>query len=327
MLKVNYVITDEDITLNFNNQTHIIPRNSKTGEQVIAALKSGNKDLIPDLVDQERKVANFSKGNCEIKNGNLFLDGKKVSDYLGKKIMSFMENNLPYEPLLEFSKKLSKNPSFRAVNELYEFLEKNNHPLTEDGNFIAYKKVREDFYDCHTGTMLNSPGSILSMPRNEVDEDSTRTCSSGLHVANWDYADNFYTGGVMLEIEVNPEHVCAIPEDYNQSKMRVCEYKVLEKVDRPHSLGTELKKKEVITSALTDDYREDEDDKYECESCGGEFSDGELDDGLCDDCSYEQRKDEESGTQEIKICFDCDADHAKDQTKVDNYDQHDFWKW
>jgi hypothetical protein len=56
------------------------------------------------------------------------------------------------------------------VTELYGFLEKGNLPITNDGHFLAYKKVRKDYKDCHSGTMDNSIGQVVEMERNQVDD-------------------------------------------------------------------------------------------------------------------------------------------------------------
>ena len=326
MLKVNYIITDTDITINYNNQTHIVPRNNKVGNDILDALKSKDFDKISEMVDRKLRIKTFSNSEFEVKNGFVYSKGNKVSDFLGKKIVKFSDEGLPCEPLLAFANKLAKNPSYRAVNELYEFLDKNNHPLTEDGNFIAYKKVREDFYDCHTGTMLNSVGSVLTMPRNEVDEDSSVTCSRGLHVANWNYAYN-YQNGLMLEVEVNPEHVCAIPKDYESSKMRVCEYKVLSVVDVPHSLGTELKAKELLFDdlPLNHDYEDiEDDDSEEYEDLEEEEEEEYYEGGFSDQESLNKS----CPVTEVRgYCLDCDESPIEDVKEKSPYDQHDFWKW
>jgi len=129
------------------------------------------------------------------------------------------------------------NPSHRSVMQLFAFLDKNRQAITTDGDFIAYKRVRSDFRDIHTGMFDNSPGEIVDMERNMVDDEPTRTCSNGLHVANWDYACNHFGNGegVMIAVKVNPADVVSVPIDYNQSKMRVCAYKVLEVVEAAHT--------------------------------------------------------------------------------------------
>ena len=68
---------------------------------------------------------------------------KVIHNHVVGRILDFMREGLPYKPLTRFVEKLMENPSRRAVNELYAFLEHKNMPLTPDGNFLAYKGVRE----------------------------------------------------------------------------------------------------------------------------------------------------------------------------------------
>jgi len=131
-----------------------------------------------------------------------------------------------------------ENPSHRAVQELYSFLEAGSMALTEDGYFLTYKKIRENWTDIHTGTFDNSIGATPNMPRNMVDEDSEKTCSNGLHVCSYDYLSHFgwSDNNRVVLCKVNPRDVVAIPKDYNNTKMRVCEYKVLQEVGETHDV-------------------------------------------------------------------------------------------
>ncbi len=46
-----------------------------------------------------------------------------------------------------------------------------------------------------------------------------------LHVGSMAYVKDFgYGNSVILEVLVSPRNVVAVPEDYNNTKMRVCEY-------------------------------------------------------------------------------------------------------
>lgn len=264
--RINWLITDHNITVNYEGQTHIVPRTDPLADTLIDAVKTNKLDEIPNLVSAAKRVENFGKGVFEVRDGSIFVDGVEVSTVLGTKILRFADEGLPVEPLIKFAKNLQKNPSFRAVNELYQFLEKNDHPITENGSFIAYKRVQHNFLDIHSGTFDNSPGKVVEMSRNQVDEDSARTCSAGLHVANWDYAHNHFShapNDVMLEVEVNPADVVAIPTDYNQSKMRVCRYKVLGVVDHEHSSDVQLR---IVNSESTG--VDNEADITFCKCCG-----------------------------------------------------------
>jgi hypothetical protein len=140
-----------------------------------------------------------------------------------------LQDGFPVEPLVNFMENLMTNPSKRAVTELYGFLEKNSLPITPDGCFLAYKKVRNDFLDIHSGTMDNSVGKIVEMERNEVDDNKDQTCSTGLHFCSQDYLPHFGNGydSRVVILKINPADVVSIPSDYNNAKGRACKYEVI----------------------------------------------------------------------------------------------------
>jgi hypothetical protein len=279
MLTVNWNVTSSNITVNYNGETHILPRDAAGADKLLAAIKAKDWDAIPGLVSLAKQVTAYAK-EFEVRNGAVFVDGVAVPSQLSSKILQFMDEGLPSEPLVLFAKNLLKNPSYRSVQQLFSFLEKNDHPITDTGNFIAYKKVRDDFKDCHTGTFDNSVGTVVKMPRNQVNEDPNITCSSGLHAANFDYATNFYPGGLMLEVEINPADVVAVPVDYSNAKLRVCEYKVLSVVKQ--EVSTPIRVTKTHTPACLPDCGDDEevedededleeDEDYFCNDCGEDW--------------------------------------------------------
>lgn len=219
---VNYIMTDYSITLSFDNKLVSIDKSDERFEPIIKAIKDNRLEDIPNLVDIEKS---FNTGAYELRDGVIFINDIPISDELTDKVLTFKRNGLPVDYLLKFAEKIQKNPSFNSRNMLYKFLEHNGHPITKDGNFIAYKKVRTDFKDCHTGKMDNSVGQTVEMPRHMVDDNPNNTCSSGLHVATYGYAKDF-SSGHLLEVEVDPVDVVAVPVDYDGTKMRVCKYVV-----------------------------------------------------------------------------------------------------
>jgi transposase len=166
-----------------------------------------------------------------------------VDNSLSKRVIDMVrEGNTGVATLLNFMEKLMENPSRRAVNELYGFLQANDIVIAEDGDFYAWKKVRNDYFDIHSGTMDNSPGNRLRVARNMVDEDSNRTCSYGLHVCSKSYLPCFGGGSDsarVLKVKVNPADVVAVPADYHNAKMRTAGYTVLEDVTNAH-YGSEV---------------------------------------------------------------------------------------
>jgi len=134
----------------------------------------------------------------------------------------------------KFLVRLYKNPSFQVVDQLYRFITANDLPLTQDGTFLAYKKIGFDYKDLYTGTMDNSVGKTLEMIRSEVRDDPNVTCAEGLHVASKSYLEHYgsndNTVSRIVIVEVDPVDVVSVPTDYNNAKMRVCKYKVVDEL-------------------------------------------------------------------------------------------------
>ena len=311
-MNISTMITKNSVTVNFDGTTHTILATTPAYAKVIDCIKRAQagadvRKEITALVSPITAIAKASKGAFQVEGGSLLVDGLPVHGELGRQVVEFMDAGLPFQPLIAFCRNLRRNPSFRAVAQLFSFLEKNKHPITEDGKFIAYKRVRAAdsqgrMLDIHSGTFDNRPGSTLEMPRNKVNEDPTVTCSYGLHVANWDYAANHFggPGDTMLEVEVDPADVVAIPNDYNEAKMRVCRYHVRSVVVNPNDnahLVPDPNRVVATPGGVCAEYDcEDEDcddEEDESEDCGACNCGGE-----CEEEEEEEEDDEEDGDEE-----------------------------
>ena len=224
-----FLIQGKNITVVIGTNSHTITSSHICYERIKDAIKANDWDTVKDLIEPKKVVLNYGQGNVEIQGEKLFWKGIEMHNALSKRMINMLQEGFPVEPLVLFMENLMTNPSKRAVTELYGFLEKNNLPITSDGHFLAYKKVRKDFKDIHSGTMDNSVGQVVEMERNQVDDDQNRTCSSGLHFCSQDYLPHFGKDGgdhIMI-LKLNPRDVVSIPNDYNDSKGRACRYEVI----------------------------------------------------------------------------------------------------
>lgn len=353
-MQISTMITKNSVTVNFESQTYTILSSDPSYSKMLEAIRAKDYESVRNLVSKAKMIVNTgqktSDGNFEVRDGSVYIDGKEVHGELYKQIMYFMDEKLPFQPLVNFYRKLRKNPSYRVVNSLFSFLEKNKHPITESGNFIAYKRVKQPdsegkMLDIHSGKFDNRPGNTLEMPRNEVNEDPQQTCSYGLHVANWDYAYNKFgsMSDAMLEVEVDPANVVAIPLDYNESKIRTCRYLVRSVVNEPNgsrhlvvdSTGetesspsvsasesyTITAKQPVVNTKSNDEKVDDEDDS--CEACGDpECYDGECIEEECDlcgetDCFGECQDDDDDLEDEEEEKNEDDFQHIRNSSEKD----------
>jgi len=218
------------IAATINGVSYTIDTDHPKYKEALESVRQKDWNGFIDLVNISKQVQSYFDGtNVVIKDGAIQYQGQVVHNTLTKRIINFMRDDLPYQPLIKFFENLMENPSKRAVDELYDFLEAGELPITEDGHFLAFKNVRANYFDIHSGTMRNMIGDKPSMPRNMVDEDKERTCSQGLHFCSIKYLPNFSDsdGGHTMILKINPKDVVAIPADYQNTKGRACTYEVV----------------------------------------------------------------------------------------------------
>lgn len=221
-----FIIQGNNVTVVIDSQPHTISKTHITYQKVVDAIKAGDWGTVKDIIEPKKVVLNYGQGNLSIQGETLFWKGSEFHSALSTRMIQMLQEGFDINPLVCFMDNLMHNPSKRAVDELYGFLEKNNLPITPDGHFLAYKKVREDFTDCHSGTMDNSPGRTVEMERNQVDDNKENTCSTGLHFCSMEYLQSF-SGARTVIVKINPRDVVSIPTDYNNSKGRACRYEVI----------------------------------------------------------------------------------------------------
>ena len=261
----------DSLTIYIEGRPHTINRETHPNyARVIDAIRNEDWDAVPDLVDITRAIANYvSKNNdIEVKDGDVYFEGRPFANALTDRLIGMLEEDFPVDALCNFITNLKKNPSKRAVDELYGFLEKNKLPITPDGHFLAYKKVRENFKDIHSGTFDNNIGEVCEMPRNEVNEDKDQTCSTGLHFCSLEYLPQFGwgSGNRVIILKINPRDVVSIPSDYNNAKGRACRYEVVAEHDTGN--GETRDYEEAFDTVVVGDYDDElsvdfEDDDFD----------------------------------------------------------------
>lgn len=224
-----FLIQGSNIVLVIDSKSHTISESHVQYQKIKDAIKAKDWDTVRNLVDMQTVISNYGAGDITITNGTLYWKGTVVHSVLAEKIVSMYAEGFPIDPFVAFMSNLMQNPSHRAVNELYGFLEKGKLPITPDGHFLAYKKVRDDYKDVYSGTIDNSIGAVVKMPRNEVNDNKEQTCSTGLHFCSESYLRGFGGSRIMI-LKINPRDVVSIPVDYDNAKGRACEYTVVGEV-------------------------------------------------------------------------------------------------
>lgn len=151
---IAYIATETTITVLLNGRHRTVQvRSKEQRNDVIKALEKfkKSKQTQGDLAALEAYLSPIKRITLKTDNrlemdeseNRLYLAGTKtpIEPGLASKILDFLDNGLPIEPLVKFWISCLKNPHFVAVQELFKFLENNNLPITDDGGFLGYKKL------------------------------------------------------------------------------------------------------------------------------------------------------------------------------------------
>lgn len=234
-MNVAHIITPKGITLFIETRHHAIAPTHPSYNAILRRLDAGQYEGIEDLLDAQKAVASVVTDlgdGFSVEGALIVLNGSPFSEAVSEKVLRMKASEVNVEPIKKFLAKVRENPSATAQRELLLFCEANGFAIHTDGDIIAFKGVRENFLDIYSGTISNNIGAIIAMPRWQVDDDRTKTCSRGLHFAALEYATTWsHAIGHVMVMKVNPRDVVSIPNDYANQKGRCCRYEVIAELE------------------------------------------------------------------------------------------------
>ena len=240
-------IVNETITLIIDNGKQIITAKSDhpKWQSIRDAFAAGNDVLLESLVSIKSVIESYSIGKLSVNSAGVTYDGRPMHTIDSQRVMAFLKEGLPYQPIANYIERKAKNPSKRAIEEMYNFLENKFMPLTPDGTFIAYRGVCNDYWSKtgnlatvvlqgevdKEGRILNKIGATIEVERSSVDDNINQDCGAGLHIGSLEYAKGW--GERVILVEVDPADVVSVPLNSGCAKMRCCKYKIIGEFEYP----------------------------------------------------------------------------------------------
>lgn len=233
---VPHIRTKDGLSLVLNGNPYFVHQDDPHFADVHKSVKEEWAiDMVLEIFDRVKKKLSSIKDlspRLSFDGAQILLDDEPLHNYAAERLIVAIESNDPVDPVVNFIERLMHNTSNQVIEHLYRFLEHGKVPLTQDGYFLVYKAVTKDFKDIHSGSFDNHVGVVNEMERRLVDDRRDETCSHGFHVCSFDYLPNFsHADGHVVVCKVDPADVVAIPNDYNDTKMRVSRYEVIAVVD------------------------------------------------------------------------------------------------
>ncbi|ALM02399.1 rIIB lysis inhibitor [Klebsiella phage KP12] len=232
------IMTPGNVSITLPDGTiHTLGSNSEIFNDVGMLLLNNKIDeavaLIEAGIAAKAEVAIDLGPDMKLLDGILYWHGIKQESGIARRIVSDIETGKFDNRYVEFMRKLMLNPSYKSVEMLYDFLEHNKFEILENGNILAYKGLKRTENgprDWFTGLVPNWANTTVTMPRNMVEDDPTKACSQGLHIASKEYARDY---GNVVEVSVDPADIVSVPYNYNNKKCRCCRYEVLTGKEKP----------------------------------------------------------------------------------------------
>jgi len=226
----SHFITPKNVVIVYNDNGEAKPVTIPSTMEQYNTIKQLIKEKKFDEIILHTTLKNAINADPEdmfkIVDEDVLIKGEKLPKALADTLRQLASEHKPFDCLINLWGNLRHNPSEESKKDLYTFLDKYHMPITEDGCFIAYKYVDENYMDAYTHQLDNHVGCIVSMPRDRVDNNRNNHCSNGLHVCAFSFLSE-NSGRHIMHVKVNPRDVVSIPTDCNGGKIRVCRYLVI----------------------------------------------------------------------------------------------------
>jgi hypothetical protein len=192
-----------------------------------------------DAITREDLYGFFDRMGKPILADNGYVIAFRGSKLVEPRNLDLYEGIISAHALAKRNKKSPAKVGFNPNNNRYCRLEDENAYNNGETLQDLFNRV-DDFLgrytDCYTGEMDLRHSQITSVPRSEVVEDRTITCSQGLHITGFPQLNNQYyadaSNMVYHAVAVNPIHIMAIPTDYNLNKARCRQYMIVDELKK-----------------------------------------------------------------------------------------------
>ncbi|MEQ8308082.1 MAG: hypothetical protein RIA09_16225 [Hoeflea sp.] len=247
-----YRVSDRSLSVLIEGKFRTVPASAINFDTIVERLRAGDatEAEIRDLVDVKTYVSKITSGRVDITEEAVFFNGNQLTGYMANRVLAHLHQGHDIKPFAAFIDNLMDNPNAEVREDLFKWVEAGDMAFTEDGCFLAYKYVQDDYYSAYTGKngkVYHGLGTFVTMPRSECDPSRNNTCSSGLHFCSYGYLGSYNQNHRIIIVKIHPSNVTAIPAEYHLQKGRCCAYTVVGELPQDR-LGDVLRGRAVLRS-------------------------------------------------------------------------------
>ena len=196
--------------------------------ELVEAVRTEDEAAFLRIMEVGTNIQNWSEDNFRFTDGILYYGEEQIHDVITNRIIDLMRNKFNFKNMLRFLERLYKNPSYRAIQQLYTFMVHKHLPITPDGFILMYKAITPDWHDKWTGKLDYRIGQKPVMPRYAVEDNPDIACGPGLHAGSIAFVKGYGSSGDrVIIVKVDPANVVSIPKDSDCQKVRTCGFEIV----------------------------------------------------------------------------------------------------
>lgn len=289
---MNYLKDGNDHwTVIVKNKTYQFDSSNQSYAELTDAVKNDDENVFVRIMEIGTSIQNWSEDNFRFVDGILYYGDEQIHDVITSRIIDLMRGKFNFKNMLRFLERLYKNPSYRAIQQLYTFMVHKHLPITPDGYILMYKAITHDWHDKWTKKLDYQVGKSPSMPRYQVEDDPDVACGPGLHAGSITFVKGYGNAGDRVVIvKVDPANIVSIPKDSNCQKVRTCAFEIVSEygedllgtVVRDFSSENHENDQNSVDNEVSSGYNGDEDD-FDNDDFDDDFDDEDDEDDDEDD--------------------------------------------
>jgi hypothetical protein len=209
---MQYIIDDNHITIYKEGKSHLISKNSNSYFDLIKSTLLKEGSLNSNLLSLGGQISEATAEDFTYCQGKFYYQDQPIPMSVGKNIKELEEQNLPFQPLINFWLKLRNHPDSDIKEKLGELAGRPGVPLTWDGDLIFYTRASwvPPSADIEEITSLKYLDKLKLSDWSGDEFSPGKTMASSRPLVCGDF--NWITqvcpdAGVIYDIQVNPIHV------------------------------------------------------------------------------------------------------------------------
>jgi hypothetical protein len=231
---------------------HTIPSSHVNYTKILDAIRERRWTDIDTLLDVKKEIEQAVQFKTDglirisVATGEVFFNERPLKPSFAKQLLALHEDNFDIRPYVRCLAKIEASKFDRARDYFANFMDRTITPINDEGNFILYKRVQDNYKSFYDGKTDNSIGSEPRLTEKEADPNPANTCSSGMHCCTHEYLPHYHGGqGKVVICEVDPRDIIAFVDEGSQGlKLRCLGYKII------GELGKEMQAKAEVEHAL-----------------------------------------------------------------------------